>query len=81
MGCQTAVAAQVIGHKGDYLLNAKENQPKLAEAIKQYIQIAEQHTWTNLMLSQFETPDKEHGRVETRRCVAYRYRLHSLARH
>lgn len=70
MGCQTAIAAQVIERKGDYLFNAKDNQPKLAEAIKEYIQIAEQHAWKNLAPSQFETLDKGHGRVETRRCVA-----------
>jgi|GEM_PF-4880463 len=28
MGCQTAIAAQVIERQGDYLLNAKDNQPK-----------------------------------------------------
>lgn len=70
MGCQTAIAAQIIERKGDYLLNAKDNQPKLAEAIEEYIRIAEQHAWANLMPSQFETLDKGHGRVETRRCVA-----------
>jgi predicted transposase YbfD/YdcC len=70
MGYQTAIAAQAIERKGDYLLNAKENQPKLAEAIKEYIRIAEQHAWKNLAPSQFETLDKGHGRVETRRCVA-----------
>lgn len=70
MGCQTAIAAQVIERKGDYLLNAKNNQPKLAEAIEEYILVAEQHAWKNLAPSQFETLDKGHGRVETRRCVA-----------
>jgi len=44
--------------------------PKLAEAIEEYIRIGEQHAWVNLMPSQFETLDKGHGRVETRRCVA-----------
>lgn len=70
MGCQTAIAAQVIERKGDYLLNAKNNQPKLAEAIEEYIRIGEQNAWVNLIPSQFETLDKGHGRVETRRCVA-----------
>ena len=70
MGCQTAIAAQVLDRKGDYLLNAKDNQPKLAEAIEEYFRIGEQHAWKNLKPSQFETLDKGHGRVETRRCVA-----------
>ena len=70
MGCQTAIAAQVIKRQGDYLLNAKDNQPKLAEAIEEYIRIGEQNAWKNLEPSQFDTLDKGHGRVETRRCVA-----------
>lgn len=36
---QTAIAAQVIERKGDYLRNAEENQPKLAEAIEEYIRL------------------------------------------
>ena len=70
MGCQTAIAAQIIERKGDYLLNAKDNQPKLAEAIEEYIRMGEQYAWANLMPSQFETLDKGHGRIETRHCVA-----------
>lgn len=70
MGCQTEIAAQVIERQGDYLLNAKGNQPKLAEAIEEYIGIGEQNAWKNLAPSQFESLDKGHGRVETRRCVA-----------
>lgn len=70
MGCQTAVAAQVIERGGNYLLNVKDNQPKLAEAIEEYFQIGEQHAWANLKASHCETLDKGHGRVETRRCVA-----------
>ena len=70
MGCQTGIAAQIIAGKGDYLLNAKDNQPKLAEGIEEFIRIGEQNAWKNLVPSQFETLDKGHGRVETRRCVA-----------
>ncbi|GAC1437107.1 MAG: ISAs1-like element ISEc26 family transposase [Burkholderiaceae bacterium] len=70
MGCQTAIAAQVIERQGDYLLNVKDNQPKLAQAIEEYFRIGEQHAWVNLKSSHFETLDKGHGRLETRRCVA-----------
>lgn len=70
MGCQTEIAAQIIERKGDYLLNAKGNQPKLAESVEEFIRIGEQHVWKNLKPSQFETLDKGHGRIETRRCVA-----------
>jgi predicted transposase YbfD/YdcC len=67
MGCQTAIAAQVIERQGDYLLNVKDNQPKLAEAIKEYFQIGQQHAWAHLKPSHCKTLDKGHGRIETRR--------------
>lgn len=70
MGCQTAIAAQVIERRGDYLLNVKDNQPTLAEAIEEYFRIGEQHAWAHLQPSEAETLDKGHGRIETRRCVA-----------
>lgn len=34
MGCQTAIAAQIVDRKGDYLLAVKGNQPTLHEAIQ-----------------------------------------------
>lgn len=70
MGCQTEIAAQILERQGDYLLNVKDNQPKLAEAIVEYISMGEDHAWKNLTPSWFETLDKGHGRIETRRCVA-----------
>ena len=70
MGCQTAIAAQVIERRGDYLLNVKDNQPTLAEAIEEYFRIGEQHAWAHLQPSEAETLDQGHGRIETRRCVA-----------
>lgn len=66
----TAIAAQVVEHQGDYLPNVKDNQPKLATAIQEYFQIGQQQAWVNLTPSHYETLDKGHGRVETRRCVA-----------
>ncbi len=35
IGCQTDIAAQVIGQGGDYLLAAKENQPGLLADIRE----------------------------------------------
>lgn len=70
MGCQTEIAAQIIERRGDYLLNAKDNQPKLAASIEEFIRIGEQHGWQKLKPSHYETLDKGQGRIETRRCVA-----------
>lgn len=43
---------------------------QLAESVEEFIRIGEQHAWKNLKPSQFETLDKGHGRIETRRCLA-----------
>jgi predicted transposase YbfD/YdcC len=61
MGCQTAITKQIIEREGDYLLNVKDNQPKLAEAIEEYFSLGEQHQWAKLQPSHFETLDKGHG--------------------
>ena len=42
LGCQKAIAAQVIGQGGDYLLAVKDNQPHMAEALGQAFARAEQ---------------------------------------
>jgi len=36
IGCQTTIAQPIIDGKGDYVLAVKENQPTLAEAIRQF---------------------------------------------
>lgn len=80
MSCQTQIAAQIIERKGDYLLNAKDNQPKLAESVEEFIRIGEQHAWKNLKPSHFEMLDKGHGRVETRRAAAWHWRCRTISR-
>ena len=42
MGCQTAIAKQIIDQQGDYVLSLKENQPLLLEAVDDYFTLAKQ---------------------------------------
>ncbi|MEK7152844.1 MAG: ISAs1 family transposase [Patescibacteria group bacterium] len=65
MGCQTAIAQQVIDGKGDYVLAVKDNQPTLAEEIRHLFDGMNQ-----AQCSVHETADKGHGRLEIRRCTA-----------
>jgi len=69
MGCQKAIARTIVKQGGDYLLSVKDNQPKLHEAIREYITIAEAEGFRNLEPDVSQTLDKGHGRLETRRCT------------
>jgi predicted transposase YbfD/YdcC len=64
MGCQKAIAEKIIDKKADYVLSLKGNQGQLHADIQLYFQE------TNHLASceYFETHDKGHGRIETRKC-------------
>jgi predicted transposase YbfD/YdcC len=66
IGCQHAIAEQIVEGGGDYVLAVKDNQPMLAEALREWFGAMDRldrpfWEWRDL--------DKGHGRVETRRCV------------
>lgn len=66
MGCQHAIADQIVAGGADYVLAVKDNQPTLAEAIRTWfaaMDTLERPFW------EWRDVDKGHGRVETRRCV------------
>jgi predicted transposase YbfD/YdcC len=69
MGCQTAIAAQIIAAKGDYILAVKENQPTLFAAVT--AQVAQATARTPTVPSSTATDHGQgHGRIERRRIVA-----------
>ena len=61
MGCQRAIAGQIVEQKANYLLAVKENQPSLLADIKDSFQMLAADAVD-------EQIDCGHGRVETRRC-------------
>lgn len=60
MGCQTAIAKQIIKHGADYILAVKDNQKNLHKEIQDLFSLHRSE--------QFETTEKDHGRIETRKC-------------
>lgn len=68
MGCQTAIAAKIIEKESDYVLAVKNNQPTLAQAIEGFFNGAERKEWEGVPHTFAEWIEKEHGRIETRRC-------------
>jgi len=66
MGCQRAISEQIVDKQGHYVLGLKANQQALYEDVKMYLDdcvrqgFAGEHDY-------YETCEKGHGRVETRR--------------
>ena len=70
MGCQTAIAAQIVDLGGDYVLAVKDNQEHLAHALRDFFGMLNTPGYPAREMSVHETLDKGHGRIETRRCTA-----------
>ena len=68
MGCQTAIAQQIVDQGGDYLLAVKDNQPTLHADLQDFFASAKAHGFAGVAHDFAETVDADHGRIETRRC-------------
>jgi predicted transposase YbfD/YdcC len=68
MGCQTAVAAQIIEQEADYVLSLKGNQGLLHEEVVEYFAWAERTDFKEVEYDYCATLEKDHGRIEGRRC-------------
>lgn len=69
MGCQKAIAAQIIAQESDYALMVKNNQPGLAAAIEATFEAAARVNYVGVSHTRAEWIEKDHGRIETRRCM------------
>jgi predicted transposase YbfD/YdcC len=67
MGCQKAIAQQIVDQGADYVLALKENQGTLYADVTRLFQTADHTPSDGPSLSYYETHDEQHGRVEIRR--------------
>lgn len=67
MGCQTAIAAQIIDQEGDYVLALKGNQANLYDDVKAFFEDPKTGTDDDIRLQELEDTDGGHGRVDVRR--------------
>ncbi len=67
MGCQTAIAHQIVEQGADYVLALKPNQGTLYAAVEQWFQTVNDTASEESFLSYYETEEQQHGRVEIRR--------------
>lgn len=66
MGCQKEIAKAIVNKKADYVLQVKDNQPGLHDAISDaFIRMAE-NDYAEPSLRRCKTIDRDHGREEIR---------------
>lgn len=70
MGTQASIAQAIRQRGADYVLAVKDNQPTLAEAIRDFF-ACYQASPDKTPHTVFETVEKDHGRLEIRRCHAF----------
>jgi predicted transposase YbfD/YdcC len=67
MGCQRAIAAQIVAQGGDYVLGLKGNQSALQESVEDFFTVAAAADFARVTHDFHEEIDKDHGRLEVRR--------------
>jgi predicted transposase YbfD/YdcC len=73
MGCQTAIAEQIVQADANYVLALKGNQSSVHDRVQRAFADARQAAGTPLALTDLDIAtavNKEHGRLERRRCWA-----------
>ncbi len=82
MGCQKNIAQKIRDGQADYVLRLKQNQGKLLQEVADWFAYADQAHFHPMIYAYHETINKEHGRIEIRRCwvvadpVAFEYIRH-----
>lgn len=71
MGTQTAIAAAIQERGADYILAVKNNQPRLADSIRDFWEGFRAHPAADTPHSFARTVEKDHGRLETRDCYVF----------
>jgi predicted transposase YbfD/YdcC len=66
MGCQRDIAQKIIDKKADYVLALKGNQGSLLEDVEVFVAEQKAKGFEDTKISQAETVDGDHGRIETR---------------
>jgi predicted transposase YbfD/YdcC len=66
MGCQRDIAQKVLDKKADYVLALKGNQGSLREDVELFAAEQKENGFKDTTITQLETVDADHGRIETR---------------
>jgi predicted transposase YbfD/YdcC len=66
MGCQKAIARQIVEGGGGYVLTVKDNQPTLRQDIEDVMQKAFETDFAGCRHEHYATEERGHGRTESR---------------
>src|SRR5246127_2374314 len=66
MGCQRDISQKIIDKKADYILALKGNQGTLREDVEIFANEQKANGFKDTKISQHQTVDADHGRIETR---------------
>lgn len=66
MGCQRAIAQQILDQGGDYVLSLKSNQGTLHDGVQASFATAQADGFAGIQHEQATTIETGHGRIETR---------------
>jgi predicted transposase YbfD/YdcC len=66
MGCQRGIAQKIVDSKADYVLALKGNQGTLREDVELFAAEQKANGFKDTKISQSQTVDGDHGRIETR---------------
>ena len=69
MGCQKAIARDIVAGGGDFVISVKDNQPKLCEAIETYFEDHLERDLEDLQYRSHEVHEATHGRIDERSYV------------
>lgn len=69
IGCQTAIAEQIVDGGGEYVLALKGNRERTYREVVQLFTEAEEAGLGGVRHDQHQTLEKNHGRIERRRCT------------
>ncbi len=75
IGCQRAIAKQIIDKKADYVLALKGNQGSLRDDVEVFVAEQKANDFKDTTISRHETVDGDHGRIETRKTTV----IHDVA--
>ena len=68
MGCQKEIVQEIVNKEADYVIALKGNQGTLHQEVKQYLEWAEHHDFQDISVDTCVRLEKDHGRIEERRC-------------
>lgn len=67
MGCQSSIAQEIKDQGAEYVLNLKENQPKLYEMVEAIFEMGQSRQYKKMLHRRKVEKVHDHGRIETRR--------------